>query len=250
MNISKVRNVKRRNIMLLICIISLLSLFSIDDEWLYHLLADNKNILVSSKNINKDKYYIKIDLDERKMRVYQGDKQIKEYLISGGKPSTPSPLGNWTIIHKDEWGEGFGGGWLGFNVPWGMYGIHGTIHPWLIGENASEGCIRMNNKDLKELYKLIPVGTRVTIVHRNVIRRDLEHGDIGSDVLEVQKRLKRLKYYHDGLDGVFGDQLKMAVLEYQKAKGIRETGVIGIITYKSIFEAKNERKNNEKNKKE
>ncbi len=38
------------------------------------------------------------------------------------------------------------------------YGIHGTIEPETIGHDASEGCIRMHNKDVEELYDLVVVG--------------------------------------------------------------------------------------------
>ena len=45
-----------------------------------------------------------------------------------------------------NWGGGFGTRWLGLNVPWGIYGIHGTNQPWSIGTQASAGCIRMFNR--------------------------------------------------------------------------------------------------------
>ena len=44
------------------------------------------------------------------------------------------------------------------------YGIHGTIDPTSIGREVSEGCIRMNNKDVEELYDMVVAGgTKVTI---------------------------------------------------------------------------------------
>lgn len=41
--------------------------------------------------------------------------------------------------------------------------IHGTNHEDSIGTPASQGCIRMNNRDLLQLYELIPVGTPVSV---------------------------------------------------------------------------------------
>jgi len=41
------------------------------------------------------------------------------------------------------------------------YGIHGTNQPWVIGTQASHGCIRMYNKDVIELYPQVPLGTMV-----------------------------------------------------------------------------------------
>jgi len=57
---------------------------------------------------------------------------------------------------------------MGLNVPWGIYGIHGTNKPWTIGQFASHGCIRMRNKDVEELFEWIPVGTNVLIEGRKM----------------------------------------------------------------------------------
>ena len=44
------------------------------------------------------------------------------------------------------------------------YGIHGTIDPTSIGREVSEGCIRLNNKDVEELFDMVVAGgTKVTI---------------------------------------------------------------------------------------
>jgi lipoprotein-anchoring transpeptidase ErfK/SrfK len=47
------------------------------------------------------------------------------------------------------------------------YRIHGTDAPWTIGTAASKGCIRMYNEDVLDLYKRVPVGTKVTVTWRN-----------------------------------------------------------------------------------
>lgn len=92
------------------------------------------------------------------------------------------------------------GSWLGLNVPWGKFGIHGTLDPHSLGWASSHGCIRMNNNEVAELYKIVPVGTKVTIVDgiygpfgRGF--RDLKSGMYGADVMEIQKRLKELGFF-------------------------------------------------------
>jgi len=50
---------------------------------------------------------------------------------------------------------------MGLDKP--AYGIHGTIEPKSIGTQASEGCIRMLNEEVEELYSIVPVGTKVII---------------------------------------------------------------------------------------
>lgn len=44
-----------------------------------------------------------------------------------------------------------------------LYRIHGTDAPWTIGTAASQGCIRMYNNDVQDLYSRVPVGTRVIV---------------------------------------------------------------------------------------
>lgn len=190
----------------------------------------------------KKGYHLHINLDELLLYVYKDGILLKTYPISGGKRSSPSPVGTWRIISKDTWGEGFGGAWLGLNVPWGKYGIHGTVYPWLIGKsNSSKGCIRMNNKDVKELYKMIPHGSTVTIIHNNKPFRSLKSGDIGSDVAEVQRALKKLGYYKGGIDGKFGNGMKQSVIKFQKANKILSNGTVGPQTNAAIQQLLNQR---------
>lgn len=49
------------------------------------------------------------------------------------------------------------------NVPFGIYGIHGTDMPSSIEHSVSHGCVRMYSNDAKELYSFITVGTAVNI---------------------------------------------------------------------------------------
>lgn len=42
--------------------------------------------------------------------------------------------------------------------------IHGTTHPNTIGQSVSNGCIRMLNAHVTDLYERVPVGTVVTVL--------------------------------------------------------------------------------------
>lgn len=44
-----------------------------------------------------------------------------------------------------------------------MFRIHGTTEPSSIGRSVSNGCIRMINDHVIDLYERVPVGTRVTV---------------------------------------------------------------------------------------
>jgi lipoprotein-anchoring transpeptidase ErfK/SrfK len=45
-----------------------------------------------------------------------------------------------------------------------QYRIHGTNEPDSIGQAVSSGCIRMMNSDVMDLYKRVPVGTKVIVL--------------------------------------------------------------------------------------
>jgi lipoprotein-anchoring transpeptidase ErfK/SrfK len=45
-----------------------------------------------------------------------------------------------------------------------MLRIHGTTEPWTIGQAVSNGCIRMVNDHVIELYARVPIGTPVVIL--------------------------------------------------------------------------------------
>lgn len=42
--------------------------------------------------------------------------------------------------------------------------LHGTVEPWTIGTMASAGCVRLINQDVIDLYRRVPLGTRVVIL--------------------------------------------------------------------------------------
>jgi len=45
-----------------------------------------------------------------------------------------------------------------------LFRLHGTNEPWLIGSAVSNGCIRLTNDDIIDLYDRTPVGTKVLVV--------------------------------------------------------------------------------------
>ena len=45
-----------------------------------------------------------------------------------------------------------------------LYRIHGTTEPWTIGKAVSNGCIRMVNEHVTDLYERVPVGTLVVVI--------------------------------------------------------------------------------------
>jgi len=106
---------------------------------------------------------IKINLRQRRLHLYRGEQLYKSYPIAIGKPSTPSPVGSWTIVNKRilDGRLVFGTRWLGLSKP--KYGIHGTNNPSSIGKAVSLGCIRMYNHDVEHIFTMVRIGTPVEI---------------------------------------------------------------------------------------
>jgi len=184
---------------------------------------------------------IEIDVATRKLRLFEDDKVIKEYPVAVGKSKTPSPLGEWKVAQKSlNWGNGFGTRWMGLNVPWGIYGIHGTNKPGSIGSYASHGCIRMFNRDVEDLYPLVPAGTRVRIVENGKIFPEnlepvpLKKNASGQRVVYVQSRLKELGIEFDRADGRYGNMTELAVKYFQAWHNLEPSGEMDEESYRAM----------------
>ncbi len=95
----KLYNLKKI-IKILICIAIIICLIM-----LIRYKQKNNSILTSANS--KSTYKILVDVEDSKLFLFENDNLIKTYKCSGGKWSTPSPIGTWTIISKAKWGEGF-----------------------------------------------------------------------------------------------------------------------------------------------
>ena len=113
------------------------------------------------------------------LQAWLGDICIRVYKVGIGK-SNSTPEGTFVVKNKivnppyqpqhkprSEHRDGgapdnpLGTRWIDIG---NHYGIHGTIDPATIGGDVSEGCIRMHNKEVEELYNLVVVGgAKVTV---------------------------------------------------------------------------------------
>ena len=73
------------------------------------LISKNKSNYksIQTSNNNSSTYKILVDVEDSKLFLLENNKLIKTYKCSGGKQTTPSPIGTWIIISKAKWGEGF-----------------------------------------------------------------------------------------------------------------------------------------------
>lgn len=128
------------------------------------------------KVVNTD-FSIIVDKSQNTLTLKSGDDVIKIYEVSTGQDNC-TPVGEFTIENKlvnpvhykkgeivpaESPDNVLGSRWMGLSVA--SYGIHGTIDEETIGSQITEGCVRMRNKDVEELFVIVPVGTKVTIVN-------------------------------------------------------------------------------------
>lgn len=121
-------------------------------------------------------FSIIIDKSQNVLTLKANDEVLKIYTISTGEDNH-TPTGEFKIVNKLKnpvWYKTgaivpaespkniLGSRWLGLSIK--GYGIHGTTDPESLGKQITEGCIRMSNKDVEELFTIVPRGTKVTIV--------------------------------------------------------------------------------------
>jgi len=134
-------------------------------------------VLASQANAqDAPKRVIVVSLEDHKLALVEDGQVKKVYTVAVGKPSTPSPVGTFTIERRvanptyQHNGKivlpgprnPVGTRWMGLSEH--GYGIHGTNEPDSIGKAASHGCIRLGRTDLEELYSLVAVGDTVELI--------------------------------------------------------------------------------------
>ncbi len=215
---------------------------------------------------------ILINKRTNQLAFYEKGTLQKVFPVATGRTKSLTPEGKFTLVNKVKnrpwYKENIPGGsprnplgarWLGIKVPgdWGhtsgnVYGIHGTNNPPSIGTYASNGCIRMFNKDVIWLYdradKNIPVYITSSSSSFAVLAKKygvgkaqkvvagyesfsitLKYGSKGEAVKILQRKL------HITADGSFGPQTLSSVKKFQKSKGLVADGIVGPKTRATLF---------------
>lgn len=122
---------------------------------------------------------ILLDLSQREIALLRDGKAINRWPVVIGAPGTPTPVGRFQVKTKvvnpiyqsTSTGKVKGLGplgyrWIGFhNKGIDDYGIHGTPWPWWVDQRAavSNGCVRMRNEHIEQLFAAVDIGTPVII---------------------------------------------------------------------------------------
>ncbi len=143
--------------------------------------------------ITPDEREIVVSLADRKLALLEDGRVVKIYSVAVGKPSTPSPVGTFTIEHRvvnpTYYHHGVvippgpenpvGNRWMSLSIP--GYGIHGTNVPSSIGKAASHGCIRLDRADIEDLFSRVRIGDTVELIAGH----DAETAEIFGDGLKT-----------------------------------------------------------------
>ncbi|MFW2487694.1 L,D-transpeptidase [Clostridium chromiireducens] len=130
----------------------------------------NSNNIISATN-----YLIWVNLNSFKVNIYKGSKNnwnlVHSYVCTIGKPSTPTPKGNYTVGvkglyfgvnkgYKCWYYTQFKGNYLFHSI---IYNLDGSVRDRRLGMKLSDGCIRLAKENAKWIYDNIPRGTKVVI---------------------------------------------------------------------------------------
>lgn len=168
------------------------------DRSLANLQSDNRYLKQRMKNMTQDGVSIVVDSANNRLFLKKGSRVIREAVVSCGSGAVlkdpqkktiwvfDTPRGvfsvktkrvapvwtkpDWAFIEEGEkipgtlqgrleqgmlgdYALGFGNG----------YYIHGTLYTRLLGRNVTHGCIRVGDEDLKALFAVTDIGTRIYI---------------------------------------------------------------------------------------
>jgi lipoprotein-anchoring transpeptidase ErfK/SrfK len=120
-----------------------------------------------------------VDKSDYTLTLLLNGRFIKQFSVGIGK-SDKTPVGEFVVDNKlinpvwyspdgiYQFGDPknvLGTRWIGFEDQEGLYGygIHGTREPDSIGKEMSNGCIRLTNEDVEELFNYVKAKTKVVV---------------------------------------------------------------------------------------
>jgi hypothetical protein len=122
-----------------------------------------------------------VDLDARLVVYRLGSEAVRVWRVGIGREGHETPIGTYTVGEKLErpshmpiggkqlpYGHAenpLGTRWIAWNSAGknSSFGFHGTSDPDGVGERVSEGCVRMRNEDVEELFELLPKDARIVV---------------------------------------------------------------------------------------
>jgi L,D-transpeptidase ErfK/SrfK len=138
-----------------------------------------------------------LDRQARLLRVLENGQERRRFPVAVGMPGWETPVGEFQVLEKARYpvwehpqtgrlqpagpANPLGSRWIGFHRDcngrkgWDgdqvldvkgcvAAGFHGTPHRWTVGRAVSHGCVRLYDEHVRELFELVSIGTRVTVL--------------------------------------------------------------------------------------
>ena len=128
-----------------------------------------------SLRLSQTPYRLQVDRSRLELTLWKGCEVVARYPTGLGTKGTPTPVGTFylvSLVKPPTAGSIYGAYAYGLSAysdaltNWaggGIIGLHGTNDPSSIGRRESHGCIRMLNRDIEHLTKILPLGTPIEI---------------------------------------------------------------------------------------
>ena len=160
------------------------------DPWIP---GNGTELVLPKRHILPDAPHDGIVINLPEMRLYafvNGDNEPTTFPIGIGREGLETPIGTTSVVRKAEgptWrptprmrredptlpvavetGPDNPLGTHALYLGWPTYALHGTNKPYGIGRRISSGCIRLYPENITQLFEMIPVGTKVTVVNQPI----------------------------------------------------------------------------------
>jgi lipoprotein-anchoring transpeptidase ErfK/SrfK len=131
----------------------------------------------SALRVYRDPYRVRIDLRRHRLTAWRDGSVVVRGPVGVGRAVSPTPAGTYYVVSRirppDPYGV-YGAFAFGLSAHSNVYarfgfggdgriGLHGTNDPSGLGHDVSHGCIRMTNRVILRLARILPLGTPVTI---------------------------------------------------------------------------------------
>lgn len=152
------------------------------DGWVQVLLPDRPNgssgwIRSSELTLSLNPYRLQVSLGPHQIAVFQRGQPIYTGPAATGTDATPTPTGRYyarVLLRSPDPNSVYGPFAYGLSAHSDVLqnfdggdaevGVHGNNDASVLGKSVTHGCVRIDNDEITELSKLLPLGTPVDIV--------------------------------------------------------------------------------------
>lgn len=152
------------------------------DEWLHVRVSSRPNgreswVRRQDVSLRTVPNWIRVELEARRLTVLHGDTALMSITVAIGRSSAPTPVGSFFVdglVPLDPPHRAYGAGQVSvsgfsdvhqsFGGGNGQIALHGTQAVALLGQETSNGCVRLDNDSIRLVMEMAPTGTPVEIL--------------------------------------------------------------------------------------